>query len=367
MKAPAIARRRMRNSGLTARRFRSPEEVVAWHGAMQAQEYGLAKWSIGQRARDVADEHVDRALETAAVIRTHVLRPTWHFVAAADIRWMLRLTAPRVRRHLSSRFRELGLDHTTLARCETAIASALTGNRRLTRQELGRVLAAAGVDISGQRLPYILLHGELEAVVCSGGLSGKQHTYALFDERVPTSPGFDHDEALVELVRRYLQSHGPATAQDLRWWSSLPMADIRNALHLLGSDVRNEVSEGTTFWLLSADTRSPRGGSRVHFLQLYDETLVGYTESRFFGDPRATAARDAWRDRSLPGGVLLMEGGVAGHWRRALKKDLVTLEIFLYDEFASPMVQRLGTAVGQMARFLGRSAEVELRSLARRR
>jgi hypothetical protein len=127
------------------------------------------------------------------------------------------------------------------------MASALAGDRRLTRQELGRALAVAGIDTSDQRLPYILLHGELEAVVCSGGLSGKQHTYALFDERVPTGLRFDDDEALVELVRRYLQSRGPGTVQDLRWWSSLPMADIRNALDQLGSDVRSEVIEGTTF------------------------------------------------------------------------------------------------------------------------
>ncbi len=357
----------MRNSGLTGDPFRSPEEVVAWHGAMQAQEYGLAKWSVGQRARNFVDEDVDRALEAAAVIRTHVLRPTWHFVAAHDIRWMLALTAPRVRRHVASRFRELGLDQPTLGRCETEIASALARNRPLTREELRRVLGAAGIDPSGPRLSFILLHGELEAVVCSGGLYGKQHTYALFDERVPPTREFDHDEALVELVRRYLQSHGPATAQDLRWWSSLPMADIRNALHLLGSAVRSEVIEGTTFWLLSADTRPRQNGSRVHLLQLYDETLVGYTESRFFGDPREATARAAWRDRSLPSGVLLIEGGVAGHWRRTLKKDLVTLEVFLYDEPSSATVRRLETAATEMGRFLGRPAGVELRSFARRR
>lgn len=357
----------MRNSGLTGERFKSPDEVVAWHGAMQAQEYGLAKWSIGQRAHDVVDEDVDQALAAATVVRTHVLRPTWHFVAAPDIRWILSLTAPRVRRHLASRFRELGLDHQTLARCESAIASALAENRRLTREEVGSVLVAAEIDPSGQRLPFILLHSELEAVICSGGLSGKRHTYALFDEHVPTSPRFDHEEALVELVRRYLQSHGPATARDLRWWSSLPMADIRNALHLLGSTVRSEVIEGTKFWLLSADTRSGRSGSRVHLLQLYDETLVGYTESRFFGDPREAAARAAWRDRSLPSGVLLIQGGVAGHWRRTVKKELVTLEVFLYDELSSAIGQRLEAAAAEMGRFLGRPAGVEFRSLPRRR
>ena len=356
----------MRNSGLTGERFRSPDEVVAWHGAMQAQEYGLAKWSIAQRAHGIVDEDVDRALEAGAIVRTHVLRATWHFVAARDIRWMLTLTAPRVRRNLASRFRELGLDPQTLARCETAIASALSRNRRLTREELGGVIRDAGIDPSGQRLPFILSHCELEAVICSGGLSGKRHTYALFDDRVPKNRRFDRDQALAELVRRYLQSHGPATARDLGWWSTLPMSDVRNGLHHLGSAVRSEAIEETTFWMLSADRRSPGRGSRAYFLQLYDETLVGYTESRFFGDSRQAAARAAWRDRSLPSGVVLIEGGVAGHWKRTMNKDLVTLEVLLYDEPSSVVARRLEAAAAEMGRFLGRPANMELRPMTRR-
>ncbi|HEX2089393.1 MAG TPA: winged helix DNA-binding domain-containing protein [Actinomycetota bacterium] len=367
MKAQEVARRRLRNTGLTGDRFQSPHEIVAWHGAMQAQEYGLAKWSIGQRASGAVDQDVDQALEGGSIVRTHVLRATWHFVAAPDIRWMLALTAPRVRRHVASRFLELGLDQRTLVRCETVFASALAGNRTLTREELGRVLVDAGVDTAGQRLPFILLHGELEGLICSGGLSGKQHTYALFDDRVPKSARFDRDEALVELVRRYLQSHGPATAQDLGWWSSLPMADVRNGLHLLGSAVRSEIIDGTTFWLLSTDTRTPRSSNRLHLLQLYDEALVGYTESRFFGDPREATARAAWRDRSLPSGVLLIENGVGGHWKRTAKKDVVTLEAFLYEEPSSDILRRLEAAAAEMGRFLGREARVELRSLDRRR
>jgi hypothetical protein len=357
----------MANSGLGARPFRSPLEVVAWHGAMQAQDYGLAKWSIGQRTLRAVDEDVDRALEGGAIVRTHVLRPTWHFVAAGDIRWMLSLTAPRVHQHLAPRFRELGLDHRSLRRCEALIASALQGGGRMTRREIGGVLTSEGVDTSGQRLPHIFVHCELEAVICSGGLAGKQQTYALFEERIPKDRRFDRDEALVELVRRYLQSHGPATLQDLRWWSSVTMTDLKKGLHLLGSDVRSEAIGGRTFWSLTADRRPVRSPRRAHLLQLYDELLVGYTESRFFGDPGEAAARSAWKDRSGPTGAVLFKGGLIGHWRRTVKKDSVSVEVFTYDDLTAPAARALEAAAGDLGRFLGRRAMLECHSLTRAR
>lgn len=362
-----LAKERIRNSGLSGRSFSSPHEVVAWHGAMQAQDYALAKWSIGQRSSGVADEDVDRALGEGTIIRTHVLRPTWHFVAAGDIRWMLALTASRVRKHLRSRWRELGLDPPTLARAESLIAGALEQDGRLTRDGVGRVLAGGGVDPSGQRLPHILLHCELESVICSGGIAGKQHTYALLDDRLPVGRRFERDDALRELVRRYLQSHGPATVKDLAWWSSLTIKDLRTALDILGSELRTQVIEGITFIALAAKSERPARGHGTHLLQAYDELLVGYTESRFFGDPRQAAARAAWRDRNLPTGVLLIDGAVAGHWRRTLKKDLVTLEVFLYDRSTPPVIRRVETAATDMGRFLGRRARVDLRPSSRRR
>ncbi|MDP8956885.1 MAG: winged helix DNA-binding domain-containing protein, partial [Actinomycetota bacterium] len=306
---------------------------------------------------------VDHALMDGTIIRTHVLRPTWHFVAVSDIRWVLALTAPRVHRNVAHRFRDLGLDHQTLTRCETVIASALEGRKRMTREEIGGVLASAGIDPSGQRLPFILLHFELEAVICSGGLAGKQQTYALFDERVPKSRRFDHDEALAELARRYLQSHGPATVQDLRWWSSLTTPDLNKALELLGSTVRSEVLEGRTFWWLNADARATTRGRRAHLLQPYDETLVGYTESRFFGDPREPAARSAWKNPMLPSGVVLLNGRVAGQWKRTMKGRRITVEAFLYDDPTNPETRLLENAAAELGRFFGRPATFERRAV----
>lgn len=350
----------MRNSGLTGTSFAAPDEVVRWHGAVQAQDYAPAKWSIGQRATKLVDADVDRALASGSVVRTHVLRPTWHFVARDDIRWLLALTGPRVHRHNGPRYRDLGLDERTRARCEARIASALEGGNRLTRDAIAGILDHAGIDRSGQRLPYILMHCELEATICSGGPAGKQHTYALLDERVPNDHRFDRDEALVELTRRYLTSHGPATVQDLRWWSSLTVADIKQALRMLGSDVQSETIDDITLWSLTSEPSRPPGGRGAHLLQPFDELLVGYTESRFFGDPRAAAARAAWRDRNQPRGVVLVNGGVAGHWRRTIEKDSVTVEVRMYEDAKPSDARAIKAAATDLGRFLGRRLTVDV-------
>ncbi len=326
---------------------------------MQAQEYGLAKWAIGQRAPGLVDADVDRALDQGSIVRTHVLRPTWHFVARDDLRWLLALTGPRVRRSIESRLRELGLDQRTLRRRESVVASALQGGNRLTRNEIAGVLDAARIDRSGQRLPYILMHCELETVICSGGVSGKQRTYALVDERVPPDRRFDREDALAELVRRYLAGHGPATVQDLRWWSSLTVADVKEGLGMLGSDVIGEEIDGITFWSLAAPEGDPESRRGVDLLHPFDELIVGYRQSRYFGDPRAEVARVAWKDRTLPTGLVLHDGGIAGLWRRSVKNDSVTLEAFLYESVTPRLARALEAAGEDLGRFLSRRPMVE--------
>ena len=148
-----------------------------------------AKWSVGSRAQRATDADIERAFDAGEILRTHVLRPTWHFVLPADIRWLLTATAPRVQARCAYRYRQLGLDAATLRRGDEALAAALRGGADLTRAEAAAVLAAAGIDAAGQRLPYLLMHAELEAVVCSGPRKGKQHTWALLEERAPQAAG----------------------------------------------------------------------------------------------------------------------------------------------------------------------------------
>lgn len=356
----------MHSSRLTGDRFTSPDDAVRWHLAMQAQEYGPAKWSIGQRSTGLVDADLDEAVAEGSIVRTHVLRPTWHFVARDDIRWLLALSGPRVQQGNAGRYRDLGLDEKTRARAAAVIVSALEGGNRLTRNEIAAVLEDAGIDREGQRLPYILMHCELEAVIGSGGLSGKQQTYALLDERVPKGGRFDRNEALVELTQRYLTSHGPATVKDMSWWSGLTMADIRKGLEMLGAEVRNESVDGIAFWSTATEEAPPPPARGAHLLQTYDELVVGYTESRFFRDPQLERASAAWSGASgapVPTGGILLNGRIGGHWRRTMKRTQIIVEIHLYEEPKPGEARALKAAASDLGRFFGREVSLETKLL----
>ena len=347
----------MRNIGLGARSSSSPADVVSRFGAMQSQEHGLAKWAIAHRSRGLVDEDLDAALAAGEIIRTHVLRPTWHFLAPADARWIMALSGPRVLQQTAPRLRELGLDARTLARCARVISKALEGRNDLTRAQLKDVLGRARIDREGQRLPWILIYCELEAIICSGGLSGKQHTYALFDELVPAQKSLERDEALARLLRLYLGSHGPATIKDFAWWSGFTVRDIKNTLVDLGSEVRCDSVENVEFYSLENGTGS-RASSAAHLLQPFDEFVVGYTESRFFGDPRRAEVAQGWRVGAGP--VIVIDGNVVGYWRRKISGDEVVVDAALYEPNEPSTRRSLEKAVKEFGRFTGRTPSLNV-------
>src|SRR5690348_1625275 len=125
MDAGEILRRRLRNQRLVGAGAADPAATVAWFGAMQAQEFGIAKWSVGQRTVGIDDAAVARALDEGLILRTHALRPTWHFIAAADLHWIQALTGPRVHSMNGPYYRGHGLDAATAARTNAVIVDAL--------------------------------------------------------------------------------------------------------------------------------------------------------------------------------------------------------------------------------------------------
>ena len=305
---------------------------------------------------------MDAALTEGTIVRTHVLRPTWHFVARDDIRWLLALSGPRVQQGNAGRNRQLGLDARTLTRAEKVVTSILEGGNRLTRDELATELDRRKLDRGGQRMPYLLMHCELVGLIGSSGRKGKQHTYALLDERVPADPRqLDRDDALAELVRRYLGSHGPATVKDMSWWSGLTMTDVRHAIDVLGDEVARDDVDGLSFVSASSErsVRPPAVGG-AHLLQTYDELVVGYTESRFHGDAVGDLAREAWNDRTYPTGVFLLHGRVFGHWRRTLDAKRIRVAIHTYADATAADERALGSATKRFGRFVGLPVEVEI-------
>ena len=349
----------MHASRLTGEPFPTPVDVVRHHLAMQAQEYGPAKWSIGQRSTGLADADLDRAVDDGAIVRTHILRPTWHFVAREDLRWLMALSGPRVQQGIAGRYRRLGLDAKSLDRATKLIVRELDGGVRRTRDQLAEVLDRSRFDRAGQRMPHILMHGELELVIGSGGLDGKKQTYVLLDGRLPSGRPLARDEALRELVRRYLGSHGPSSQKDLSWWSGLTIGDLRRALTDLGDEVRSEEADDLTLWSLSSADPRPPAPRGAQLLQTYDELVVGYTESRFAGDDKAELARAAWMERSLPTGLLLLGDRVGGHWRRTFERGGVRIDAHLYDEPTAAEAKAVNAAAARFGRFVGLIPTVE--------
>jgi hypothetical protein len=345
---------------LTGAGFARPEDAVGWLGAVQAQDYGPAKWAVGARVRGGRDDSVEEAFAAGRILRTHVLRPTWHFVLPADIRWLLTATAPRVQARCAYRYRQLDLDAATLRRGDAALAEALRGGATLTRAEASVALTAAGIAVDGQRLPYLLMHAELEAVICSGPRKGKQHTWALLEERAPGGRDLPLDEALGELARRYFTGHGPATAKDLATWASLTLVEVRAAVAAAGPALRREGRAGVAFWAAAGEaTRAPALRSPVvRLVQGFDEYIMGYTETKSVIAPAGRPWSPA--DRPLASLVILVDGRIAGHWRRTIKQNEVVIEARLYEPFDDAQMTALEAETARYGTFLGLPAKVVL-------
>ena len=351
----------MHNQRLMGSACASPDEVVGWLGAVQSQDYGPAQWAVAQRAGNLTESDLEHAFNAGAIVRTHVLRPTWHFVRPADIRWMLQLTRPRVLAMSAHGERREGLDAAVFKRSFEALVRALEGGRHLTRPELARCLAQAGVVAQAGRLGHILMRAELEGLLCSGARKGKQHTYALLDERIPPAPDMNHAEALVELTVRYFSSHGPASARDFHWWSSLSLADIRQGIDLAGPRLDSEVVDGITYWFAAPPPGvSATDARQAHLLHMFDEYVVGYRETRRAFDT-AGIGRSLFQTINERQGVLTLDTQVMGTWRRTISRDALLVEVKLYTALDSPQMQALHAETGRLGAFLGLPATLRER------
>jgi hypothetical protein len=282
------------------------------------------------------------------------MRPTWHFVAPEDVGWLLDLTAPRIRRGLVARYRELGIDAKQSVRSAAAFAAALAGGRHLTRTELGRVLTAAGISPEGQRLPHLLMAAELDKVIVSGPRRGKQFTYALFEERAPKARELERSQAIAELTSRYFRSHGPAQIQDFTWWSGLTAGEARMGIELAGAALGHRVIEGKDYWY-GAEAAALRGTAPVaHLLPNFDEYTVGYRDRSALIPTRGRFDPSLYSFGSILSNVVIIDGIVRGAWRRSSARGGLLIEMRLAERLAAREAAAVEVAVRRMARFLGR-------------
>lgn len=304
-----LVSQRLQNQKLSAPDFRKPVDVVRWFGAVQSQDFAAAKWALALRMRSATNAAIEDAFNRGIILRTHVMRPTWHFVAHDDIRWLLDLTAARVNLRCGTGYRMFELDDAVFKRSHRILERALKEGKHLSRAELRRKLNESGVAANDSvRMGHILIRAELDRVICSGPRIGKQLTYALFDERVPATKPIDRDEALAKLTRIYFRSHGPATLQDFVWWSGLSTADAKRGIELVERSLEKAMIGEKVYWSDPSGKPQVRASNTAHLLPIYDEYFVAYKDrTSVFG------SQTTWG--SL-GPAIIIDGIAVGTWKR---------------------------------------------------
>lgn len=306
---------------------KSPAALVAWMGAMQAQDYGMARLAVGIRVPRTNSTIVQTAIDRGEVIRTHVLRPTWHLASARDISWMLDLTAPHIRRSLKSRHRQLELTPSTIRKCYRVIESSLSGEDHLTREELVQRLRETGIKTHDQRDAHILMMAELDKIICSGPLRRKKNTYRLFAKCVGNPVTMPREESLATLAGRYLKSHGPATIQDFSWWSGLPVKDAKTAIEMVKAGFLSETIGARTYWFVSRRPSRTHADS-VYLLPAYDEFIISYRDRSaclaLNHHAKAIGVNGMFRP------VIVFNGQVVGTWNRTMVKNKAVIATKLF-------------------------------------
>jgi hypothetical protein len=316
---------RLYNQRLSSPDFQKPVDVVRWFGAVQSQDFEAAKWALALRMPRATNAGIEEAFNRGTILRTHLMRPTWHFVAHDDIHWLLALTAPRVNLRCGPNYRKLELDDAAFKRSRKVFEKALRNGKHLTRSELRKRLNESDIEANDTiRLAHILIRAELDGIVCSGPRSGKQFTYALLEERVAGTKRIDRDEALARLTQRYFRSHGPATLQDFAWWSGLTTADAKRGVELAERQLE-KVSVGERVYWKPQSSDAPRQSlNRAHLLPVYDEFFVAYKDRQVvFNSEDGKPALTSW---DLLGPTVLVDGMAAGTWKRTTDKKSVALK-----------------------------------------
>jgi len=348
-----IATRRLSAQRLLGEPFDSVTEAVGRLGAVQSQDYAGAKWALAQRTRGVRDADLDRAFDAGALLRTHVLRPTWHFVLPADIRWLLELTGPRVKARLALYDGRLEVDAALIRRCESVFEAALRDGASLTRTGLSAALETAGISAAAQRLGHLVMHAELDGVIASGPRRGKQFTYALLEERAAGARRLQREEALAELAVRYFSGHGPAQVEDCAWWSGLTMADVRRGLNLAGPALAREEFGGKPYWSSPDAPVADLRGPIVHLLPNYDEYLVAYRDRSAALDPARGFDLAPFPNGSILAHALLLNGQIWGGWKRRLGSRTAAVELGALDVMTAAEAEAIGPAADRFGHFLG--------------
>ncbi len=316
------------NQQITVSKFKTAKEIAGWLGAIQAQDYNMAKWALGIRLQNSTEIVINNEIDSGSIIRTHLLRPTWHIVSSNDIYWIQELTAPQIKSSLKYRDKQLGLTDTIFRKCNKIFEKTLRDRNHKTREELIQELINAKIEVDNNRASHIFLRAEIDGIICGGKQKGGKPTYAILAEWVPIKNRTYRDEALKELALRYFTSRGPATVQDFSWWSGLSSSNSKLALELNKSNLISETIENKTFWFVDSSNMPKPINKEIYLLPAFDEFLISYRDrsaSLLSIDNKKTIS-----DNGIFYPTILMGGQIIGTWKRNVKDNHIILTINLF-------------------------------------
>jgi hypothetical protein len=263
---------------------------------------------------------------------------------------MLELTAPNIKTFSKSRWKELELTEEVFKKSNLIIEKFLSYGDHLTREELVNKLNNSKIKTDENRASHIMLRAELDGLVCSGVMKGKQQTYALLDERVSKKTILKREEALSELTFRYFNSHGPATIQDFAWWSGLSGRDTKLGIELTKSQLTSEKLNNQTYYFAFSFSIPKTYKESIYFLPAYDEFIISYKDRSasidFANQAKAISTNGIFRP------VIIVNGKVVGIWSRTIKKNKVMIETTYFQSPAKSLEPKIKNALTQFEDFL---------------
>jgi hypothetical protein len=341
-----ITNLRLQLQQISVQQFTTPNQIANWMGALQSQDYEMSKWAVALRLPNQNENKIEDALNNGEIIRTHILRPTWHIVSAQNLRWMMDLSAPQLIRTLNSYNKSVDLDAKDLIKSEKIILKLLQKKNHCTRDEIMMVLQKEKIKTDGYRSAHIMFHCELNSLVCNGIRKGKEITYALIDERIPVFKKLTRDEALAKLATIYFQSHSPATLKDFSWWSGLNQTDAKKAISFIQINLE-KIIVGEQIYFAFDNNNIPltplKGGiiahPQIHLLPAFDEYIISYNHR-----DDIIEKKKYWEVATKNGmfkPIIIQNGKIIGTWKRTITGKKITTEIFPFEKISKQMHQEI--------------------------
>ncbi len=352
MKTSDIPGIRLTSQHISSKKYKTVKDLINYLGAIQAQDYLMSRWAIGVRLENSSEKIINDAIDKGEILRTHLLRPTWHFVSSENIYWMLELTASRIKNSMSSRNRELDLTREVFRKSNRIIYNVLKGNNYLTREELILILNKAKIKTDKNRASHLLAEAELCGIICSGKTKGNKHTYALLEERVSTSEVYEREKSLSKLALIYFQSRGPATLKDFSWWSGLNLTESGLALELIKSELISFKNDSQTYWFSDRAKENTNQKNKIYLLPAFDEYLISYTNRSAVLISEEHKSMVSTNGLFRP--IIVFDGKIIGTWKRTLKRDKVSVQFEYFKNPSKKVDQLVKKETENLGRFLGK-------------